>query len=693
MMLYFKNPYALYLCIPAVIILLALLRRTFIKFSRADEKASYHSSNKAQRILIALMRSLVLCLLFIAFSYPFILEESVSEGNPHATILVDNSSSFMIFDQAIAQDLKARIEQDIPVSLRYFSNGESSAIGDAIVSSLRPDDNILLITDGHSNKGIGLGDAMMLASGLNTTISALRMEPTESDLIVSVTGPSQAIYGTPAEFYIDVENIGPQQLEYELTVMLNENIVIRESARGTKRFSLRRYLETGHHKIKAEIKADDFFSQNNQYHKTLEVLPKPKILFVSDRSTSTMQTISYVYDITHTSALPSSLDQYTAIVIHNKNSAWLDTNIDQLSSFVSEGNGLFVIGGDNSFDMGGYHQSVSETLLPVRVDLSTEEEQDADVLFVFDIYGSQSADIDLDSEVEQILKEIKPYRNIGVVGVYIDEQTGQVRVLAVEGFRTAEAERIEIPEEEEESDLRHLSITNHRHFITSGLTLDARISGYNRVVSKPAATVLVSTRDRKPVLTAWRFGLGRVAALTTDPEKWAGELLKRENSELITRTINWAVGNPGRKKDIDVRVSDSRVGDIASVYVMSEKRPVLEGYSFSMTGSSLYTAAFVPEEPGFKRFYDSVMAVSYSTEYSKLGLNPGLAGYVSMTGGRIFSKDQPEEIVEFIKSNSVRRKFREKSFSQYFLLAALLIFLLELCIRRVIENKKSIYIR
>ena len=55
------------------------------------------------------------------------------------------------------------------------------------------------------------------------------------------------------------------------------------------------------------------------------------------------------------------------------------------------------------------------------------------------------------------------------------------------------------------------------HFITKNVNLTANITGYNDVTPKAGAERLVITSTNgKPVLTTWRFGLGRVAALTTD---------------------------------------------------------------------------------------------------------------------------------------------------------------------------------
>ena len=73
-------------------------------------------------------------------------------------------------------------------------------------------------------------------------------------------------------------------------------------------------------------------------------------------------------------------------------------------------------------------------------------------------------------------------------------------------------------------------ILDNTHFITYNLSVDALISGYNYVLPKPSARILVTTNKNIPVLVGWRFGLGRVVVLGTDDGgRWAGELLNKEN--------------------------------------------------------------------------------------------------------------------------------------------------------------------
>ncbi|MCK4928408.1 MAG: VWA domain-containing protein, partial [Methanosarcinales archaeon] len=72
---------------------------------------------------------------------------------------------------------------------------------------------------------------------------------------------------------------------------------------------------------------------------------------------------------------------------------------------------------------------------------------------------------------------------------------------------------------------------DEEHFITRYLNITGSISGYNDVTQKVGASRLVTTSMGKPVVTSWQFGLGRVAALSTDNGNlWAGSLYSGENA-------------------------------------------------------------------------------------------------------------------------------------------------------------------
>jgi hypothetical protein len=84
-----------------------------------------------------------------------------------------------------------------------------------------------------------------------------------------------------------------------------------------------------------------------------------------------------------------------------------------------------------------------------------------------------------------------------------------------------------------------VEISDSNHFITRNMELSAVIDDLNRVSRKTDAQVLV-TKDGEAVLSVWRYGAGRVAAIAVDDgNEWADDMYE---SSIIYRTINWAAG-------------------------------------------------------------------------------------------------------------------------------------------------------
>jgi len=76
------------------------------------------------------------------------------------------------------------------------------------------------------------------------------------------------------------------------------------------------------------------------------------------------------------------------------------------------------------------------------------------------------------------------------------------------------------------------------HFITEEFDSQGKIYGFNQVFPKTSGQLLITTSGGDPVLTIRRFGLGRVAAISTDDgTRWASDLVRPQNSAFFVRTL------------------------------------------------------------------------------------------------------------------------------------------------------------
>jgi hypothetical protein len=242
---------------------------------------------------------------------------------------------------------------------------------------------------------------------------------------------------------------------------------------------------------------------------------------------------------------------------------------------------------------------------------------------------------------------------------------------------------------------------NSKHFITKNIDIEGSVTGYNDVTPKAGADRLIITSTGKPILTTWRYGLGRVAAITTDDglggnNMWATELYSGNNSKLISSTVNWAIGNPIEKSGAVVEAPDTWYGTPSTIELTmyDEGIPTLkldgETLDLSLTGTNVYEAVIEPEPIGMHYLSGYPVAVNYALEYQNMGLNEDILALVKANGGTIYKSVSAARSGIFEEAQTNSEKLVKDTVSQkiYFLLAALIIFLGEVTIRRIKEIKE-----
>ncbi|MBI5391943.1 VWA domain-containing protein [Candidatus Woesearchaeota archaeon] len=230
-------------------------------------------------------------------------------------------------------------------------------------------------------------------------------------------------------------------------------------------------------------------------------------------------------------------------------------------------------------------------------------------------------------------------------------------------------------------------VFDDHHFITEGVSLKGSLFGFNTFFPKAGAKVLVTTDTGDPLFVAGRFGLGRVVSVGTDDGSLFGpELLNKQNSRIWTRSVNWAIGDPERKNERYLDIHDTRIGQLTDVLFKSPDEPRSEELAFVKIDKELYKASFTPSDIGFQQLFDATYGVNSLQEYAAVGMNPALGKFARSTGGKMFSPDQIDEIVSFMKTKSKRSILEKRSYAWIFALLAILLFLAEIAARRVVKN-------
>jgi len=290
---------------------------------------------------------------------------------------------------------------------------------------------------------------------------------------------------------------------------------------------------------------------------------------------------------------------------------------------------------------------------------------------------------------------------IFTVGIGKDTHINNMQDFAIRGkgmfFQPETSQRLRIafsraPEDTEGRPLDEfaLQVMDENHFITQFLDLNGTIAGYNIVTPKSSARMLVATDQGIPITTIWRFGLGRVVALTTDDGgSWAGDLLSARNSQVISRSINWAIGDLSRRASHYVDIPDTSIDKPVEVIVRAGALPEVSGIDFSKIDKNLYSATFQPEKIGFNELLGKKYAVNYASEYERIGFNTELNQTVKASGGTLLDINNLDKLIKDIKAGAKRIKTDYLYYRWPLVALALILFLLEVCTRRILENRRQ----
>jgi uncharacterized membrane protein len=764
--MYLEKPMVFLLAVPAVILMYHF--------------ASEPRKNKA----LIVSRVMLFILLLLALSEPYDVRDSLIEGEPRMLHLVDSTRSMELYPALAFNE-----------SIGTVLTGNTTPLGDAVLRLIEREGNIILYTDGNNNEGRNFLDVAALAARLGATLYAVVPQAEKDEVWVDVRGPSMAVVGSEVVHEVVLRKLGGEA-RYTLEVYVDENLALtREVTQREPEMIVplrSKFPSVGGHRIKAALlpSSRDYFPENNVYYKSVSVVPKPKILFMTNKPSPLLEALEKNYEV-HLKRNENYSD-YDAILINDMPLYALQDEVDAFAEYVREGGGLVVIGGENSYNKGGYKNSLLEVYLPVRSIRSELRGEDLALVLALDISGSTGslfgeytkADVEKATAIG-LIRDLKKEHNLGViafnvepyiianlsnahdrsmleekiarlrfgggttilnaqikademlspfsgsknlillsdgmtnlpqsslemaktmagrgiktytVGVGYDADDEFLSALAALGqgvyFTEGEEDRLRLifGEDEEEAETFPLKVLDANHFITRGLSLRGAISGLNEVTPKESARVLLTTRNGEAVLAVWRFGLGRVASFATDDgTKWAPELYMGRNSRALSATLNWAAGG-GRKKGI--KASDAYLGQpiIISSTVSTPLKLGDEPLIFDSIAPGEYRSVYYPEKPGFHviegRGIREVVAVNYPLELLKLGFNHELDALVSATGGRTLSKEELQSVEEEARKKASKRVFEREDKTMPFILAAMMLFLAEVAMRRIREVRK-----
>jgi uncharacterized membrane protein len=806
-MVQFENPAVLWLIIPAVIAGLYMLK-------------------KVKRKELIISRIIVVVLLITAFASPFILVPRVTiDDSPDLVIISDETESMALFANGTASELYEALTAKTPATLVKLT-GDSTSLGDSIVQYSTGDNQIVLVTDGNSNTGQDVEDALQFAQETGTSVYLVQPELENNDLTVQIEGDKTVIQNNENQFNIVVSQAMEQQITYSYELYNDDTLIRSATVTQTERektipITQVTFSKLGAHTLKVVIvpEGSDVDEINNVFYKSVYAVPKPKISAINLDTTSPLGGILLnLYDVSTVRGL-ENIDNKKVILIDNTAArTFTDDDVQQMKEYLNEGRGIIVVGGDGSYNFGNYLNSSIEEILPV-LSKPTDWSGGRNIVLVLDIspssrdhqtlddilanalailddknlrdsnlgviaFGSEGTDVSggllflgtasnmefLDSEIRTLTpgsaSDTSLDKGLAIAQEWLQNEAGELQIIIIsdggikysyddslaiaenivgEGvnlyyvhisssapsqvddygnlyaeklmnevggtyFHIEQEERANIKfdklpqetndNETDDSGTYPLIELNTKHFITKDIDINGTITGYNDVTPKAGADRLIISSTGKPVLTTWRYGLGRVAALTTDNGKggenmWATQLYSGNNSKLISSTVNWAIGNPREETGAVVDAPDTWYGTPVTIELTmyDEGIPTLKldnaEVDLSLTGTNVYEADINPSPIGIHDLSGYPVAVNYALEYRDVGINEDLPVLIKAYGGSTYTVNEARaNLLEEAKGNS--EKLVRDSVSQkiYFLIAALIVFLGEVILRRIKEIKE-----
>ncbi len=406
----------LYAVIPLAMILLFIIRKRYYR----EENKLYKKPWK--RVSVLFIRIFFFLVLMLALGNPYLEVKKEKTDVSRVKVLIDDSNSMKLYDTALVEESISKIDdKELSVTVQKLPLGDYSSLGTSVLNNLAPDESVLLVSDGQNNFGPGLEDISLFAASINSQLFSVELENKEDDAQISVEGPTKVVSGVENTYTINVNEVGGVGRK-QVKVYLDNNLVLDQ--KYEKPIELKETFGQGSHFIKAVLETDDYFTQNNEFYKVIKVYDKPKILFLSDKGSPLLDLYKPFYGIETQSKMPGSIDKYYAVIIDDMSSAQLpDNDIVKLEEYVSEGNGLFVIGGKNSYDWGDYNKSIINELLPVSVGKANKKKDITNIVILMDTGASAGNSLvggisyfDVQKAIAvDILNSINPTNKIGII--------------------------------------------------------------------------------------------------------------------------------------------------------------------------------------------------------------------------------------------------------------------------------------
>jgi Mg-chelatase subunit ChlD len=264
----------------------------------------------------------------------------------------------------------------------------------------------VLLSDGNQTAGDALKAALRSGVPISTVPLATRTEPEVQVSTVQV--PAQVREGEP--FYVEVVIDSNHDDEGLIQVYRGAHQVVSERRpikKGENRFRFQQSItqeRLASYSARIQNLRSDTLLDNNAESGLVFTAGKPRVLIVESDPKLIRQLVFALeqeeiqVDVRPPTGMPdnlSDLQNYELLILSNvPATALTQRQMEIARTYVQDlGGGFMMLGGEQSFGLGGYYKSVLEEILPVRSDFEKEKEKPSlGMVLVIDKSGSMSGD-------------------------------------------------------------------------------------------------------------------------------------------------------------------------------------------------------------------------------------------------------------------------------------------------------------
>jgi Mg-chelatase subunit ChlD len=329
--------------------------------------------------------------------------QQMPEGDRAAVVVFGGNA---LVERAPSEEQRLGRISSVPVATRTNIE-EAIQLGLALFPA-DAEKRLVLLSDGGENEGHA-EEAARLAAARGVPVDIVDLAVTNGDaeaLVGRLEAPASVREGQQAVVKTTVESTVAQGATVRLLGdggVLSEERVQLQPGPNEVQFAVT-VSGTGFQRFRVQVEPErDGRAQNNEAAALIQVQGPPRVLLVAvERAdavplSNALEATNMVPEILSPDVMPADLaglSAYETVILVNTPARDLPVGaMAALPAYVRDlGKGLLMIGGEESFGVGGYGRTPIEEALPVYMDVRDREERpDLAMVFVIDKSGSMDA--------------------------------------------------------------------------------------------------------------------------------------------------------------------------------------------------------------------------------------------------------------------------------------------------------------